>query len=408
MKKKIECGGMAQCIDSHGIKIEKHYRHIFKSDKNVINLLKEFNLLDKLQWKKTKMAYYSNKGLYEFGTPMSLLNYKPLNIIEKIRFGISILKIKSIKDYKEIEKHTAERWMIKNCGKAVYQKIWNPLLISKFGSKKDKVSMTWLWGKINLRSSSSAMNGEKLGYLDGSFEKLTTELEKYLREHNCNIIINKEVTKIEKKENRYLVKTNCDELEYDYVVCTVSYHNMQSIFDGLLDKEEWKNTNEVSYVCAKTLLIFSKKPLTSYYWINIGSEEFPFCGIIEHTNMIDKSKYHDVNLIYISNYIDKNDNLYKLSAKELFEEYYRYLKKINRDFQITDIIDLQCFEEDDAQPIIQTDYSDRILNMNLKEKGLFVANMAQIYPEDRGMNYAIKKGYEVAENIIKMNNTKYK
>ncbi|MOA57806.1 hypothetical protein D3C78_1820510 [compost metagenome] len=29
--------------------------------------------------------------------------------------------------------------------------------------------------------------------------------------------------------------------------------------------------------------------------------------------------------------------------------------------------------------------------------GVFIANMAHIYPEDRGMNYALRTGYQVAE-----------
>ena len=160
MKKQINFGGIAKCIEYNNTKIEKHYRHIFKSDKYVLELLKEFDLIDKIQWNKTKMGYYAKgKGLYEFGTPISLLKYKPLTFIEKIRFGISIIKLKLIKDYKNIEKYTAEQWIKKNCGNKVYEKIWEPLLITKFGKKKDKVSMAWLWGKINLRGSSSTADG---------------------------------------------------------------------------------------------------------------------------------------------------------------------------------------------------------------------------------------------------------
>ena len=339
MKKQIKFGGMAKCINYNGTKIEKHYRHIFKSDKYVINLLEEFNLLDKLQWKKTKMAYYSNKGLYEFGTPMSLLKYEPFTIIEKIQFGIVFFKIKSIKDYKKIENYTVEQWMIKNCGKKIYEKIWGPLLRQKFGNKKNEISMVWLWNKINLRSSSSAMDGERLGYLNGSFENLTKELEKYLLKNNCIIKTNEEITKVYKTDNKYIVRANNNELKYDFVVSTVSYDISRNILEGILTKEEISKMKNLFYTCAKTLLIFSKKKFTPFYWINIGSEKMPFGGIIEHTNMIDSFIYGDVNLIYISNYMDRNDKLYKLSAKELFNEYIKYLKMINQDFQESDIID---------------------------------------------------------------------
>ena len=391
---------MAKCISFNGVSIEKHYRHIFKSDKYVINLINELELLDKLQWKKTKMAYYSDKGLYEFGTPKSLLKYKPLTLIEKIRFGIGYLKIKLIKNYKKIENYTAEQWMIKNCGKSVYEKIWEPLLISKFGNKKSEVSMVWLWGKINLRSTSSESDGERLGYLEGSFETLTSKLEKYLQKKNCIIKTNEEVIKVYKKDNDYIVKTTSNELEFDFVISTLSYNITQLIFDGLLDKDEIEKMNKIDYTCARTLLIFSKRSLTPFYWINIGNKNVPFGGIIEHTNMIKSDTYNKTNLIYISNYMDKSDRLYKIDKNELFNEYYNHLKTINKDFKESDIIDIQCFEEENAQPIIKTNYSDYLLNMNLKEKGIYIANMAQIYPEDRGMNYAVKIGYEVAKLII--------
>lgn len=402
MKKLINFGGMAKCIKFNNVKIEKHYRHIFKSDTYVIELLKELNLINKMKWNKTKMAYYSrNKGLYEFGTPISLLKYNPLTFVEKMRFGISIIKIKLIKNYKNIEKYNVQEWMRKNCGNKVYEKIWEPLLISKFGNKKDKVSMAWLWGKINLRGSSADVDGEKLGYLEGSFEVLTNKIKEKLINKNCKIKLNTNVIKVIKGD-RYIVKTEKEEEEYDFVISTVSYNISLKLLEELLSKEEKKKMDDLKYTSAKTLMIYSKKQLTPFYWINIGDIEIPFGGIIEHTNMINVKNYNGTNIIYISNYMDKDDKMYKLSPEELFDEYYIHLKKVNKEFKREDILQIQCFEEDDAQPIITTNYSEKILNTQLAENKIFIANMAQIYPEDRGMNYAIKMGYEVAQKIVEM------
>ena len=98
-EKTDEIGGIAKCIDAYGTRLEKHYRHIFKSDKYVLELLEDLGLSDKMQWPETKMAYYSEKGLYAFGTPFTLLKYKPLSFIEKMIFGFSIVKIKLMKDF---------------------------------------------------------------------------------------------------------------------------------------------------------------------------------------------------------------------------------------------------------------------------------------------------------------------
>ena len=202
-----EIGGIAKCIDCYNTKIEKHYRHIFKSDRYVIKLIKELGIDNRLKWNETQMAYYSKDGIYKFGTPISLLKYKPLNLKEKIKFGTSIIKIKLIKDYKEIEKYTANEWICKNCGESVYKKIWKPLLVSKFGDKEKEISMSWLWGKIKLRSSSSTFKGEKLGYIEGSFDILTQKLKEDLLKNNCKILYNEKVEKVEKNNDSYIVKT---------------------------------------------------------------------------------------------------------------------------------------------------------------------------------------------------------
>lgn len=392
---------MAKCIKYNNTKIEKHYRHIFRSDKYVMELLGEFNLTDKMQWNETKMAYYSKgKGLYEFGTPISLLKYKPLTFIEKIKFGISIIKIKLIKNYKKLEKITAEEWIKKNCGEAVYEKIWEPLLITKFGNQKNEVSMAWLWGKINLRSSSSTANGEKLGYLDGSFEVLTKKIETFLVENNCKFKMHTNVTQVLKEGEKYIVKADSNEEKYDFVISTVSYDISRKILKEVLTDEESRKMKALKYTSAKTLLMYSKKQLTPFYWINIGDTQIPFGGIIEHTNMINSEKYNGTHIIYISNYMDKSDKLYQLDAEQLFDVYYKDLKKMNNHLEKEDILQVQCFEEEYAQPIITTNYSNKVLDVQLEEKRIYMANMAQIYPEDRGINYAIKMGYEVAQKII--------
>lgn len=393
-------GGMTKTIQLGESKIEKHYRHIFKSDNYVIELLKEFNVIDKLKWPETHMGYYINNKIYAFGTPYTLLNFKPFTMKEKILFGISIIKIKTIRDYKKLEEITAEDWLIKNCGQNIYKKVWEPLLLTKFGSKKNKVAMSWLWGKINLRSSSSTLKGEKLGYLDGSFQELTNRFEDYLTKKNCTIKLEQPVIKIEKNAKKWVVITKTEKEEYDAVISTLAYPITEEIFNNYLSNETKKMLSNVKYTAARTLFLVSKEKFSNFYWINIGKDSIPFGGIIEHTNMIDKSIYDNKNIIYISNYMYKDDKLYNLNAQELLKEYEPYLKQINPEFKMENIEYKEIFEEEYAQPIIENNYSKNLLNFKISD-GLYIATMPQIYPEDRGMNYAIRLGYNVADNVLK-------
>ena len=151
----------------------------------------------------------------------------------------------------------------------------------------------------------------------------------------------------------YIVETENNKEEFDYIINTTAYDISKDIFEELLTKEEKEKMQKMKYTSARTMMIFSKKSLTPYYWINIGDRNIPFGGIIEHTNMENKENYNNTNIIYISNYMYKSDRLYNLNENKLFDEYLPFLQKINRNFVKEDVIKIECFSEMYAQPIIK-------------------------------------------------------
>ena len=56
-----------------------------------------------------------------------------------------------------------------------------------------------------------------------------------------------------------------------------------------------------------------------------------------------------------------------------------------------------------AQPVIPTLYSQKQPGIRTPIEGLYLAGMSQIYPEDRGLNYAIKLGKDVAKAVLEKN-----
>lgn len=405
-------GGMVDTVQLYGTRLEKYYRHIFKSDREAISLIEEMGLKDDLIWPSTKMGYLTNRKIYEFGTPISLLKFKELNFIQKLRFGFNVVHIKLINDYKKIEKVTAENWLKERIGEDIYSKIWEPLLISKFGEKKSQVSMAWLWGKIKLRSTSSTKDGEQLGYIKGSYQKLTDKLYKYLIDKNVKIKLKTKIQSVEKTNEKYIVKYTDNEIEkedqFDIIISTVNYRTFLSMFEKYIKKEEKEKLEKVKYTSARTMLISTNKSFSPFYWLNVGDNDIPFGGIIEHTNFIDKSNYNNNHIIYISNYMTEDNKLYNLSEEDLLKEYMKYLTQINKDFTMENIVEYHVYDEKYAQPIIECNYSDFIMEDKLKDENIYLCTMPQIYPEDRGMNYAIKLGNKIAKEVLEQVNKKEK
>ncbi len=400
-------GGMVDTIEIFDTRLEKYYRHIFKSDKEAINLIKEMGLENELIWPATKMGYLTNKRPYLFGTPISLLKFKPLNFVQKLRFGFNVIHIKLINDYKKLEKVTAEKWLKDRIGDKVYSQVWEPLLISKFGERKDQISMAWLWGKIKLRSTSSTPEGEQLGYIKGSYQKLTDNFYKYLLNKNVDIKLKTSVKEVTKKNDKYIVKYTRNEKEekeeFDVIVSTIDYKGFEKLFDKYMNEKEKQKIQKVNYTSARIMMIVANKSFSPFYWLNIGDNDIPFGGIIEHTNFIDKSNYDNNHILYISNYMTEDNKLYNVSKEELLKEYMKSLIKINKEFTMENIKDYYVFDEKYAQPIIECNYSEYIMNDKLEKEKIYLCTMPQIYPEDRGMNYAIKSGIKLANKVLEEN-----
>jgi protoporphyrinogen oxidase len=109
--------------------------------------------------------------------------------------------------------------------------------------------------------------------------------------------------------------------------------------------------------------------------------------------------YQGRHLIYVSNYLERDDPRYRLKAEELLELYEPHLKKINPDFDSDWIESKFVLRADAGQPVITCNYSERIPDHRTTLEGLYLANTLQIYPEDRGTNYSVRLG-RTASHIV--------
>ncbi|KPU46232.1 15-cis-phytoene desaturase [Oxobacter pfennigii] len=393
-------GGIAGAFKYENTYLEKYYHHFFKSDKHIMKLMKEIDLYDEIQWHISKMGFFSGGRTFDFGTPISLLKFKPLPFMDKMKFGLTILKLMGTKDYRSFEGITAHEWIQKHAGKRVYENVWKPLLVSKFEGQYKDISMSWFWGKIKLRGSSKEKGKEALGYIKGSTKTLLDRLELILNEKGANIVLNCPVKNIDKRES-IILSTACGEFSYDAVICTTPLPVFLKLSEGILPKNYREEKSNIEYTSVVCTILTLDKPFTGYYWLNMGDESIPFGGLIEHTNLLDKKLYGNNNILYISDYLFKDNKRYNMNDEELLEEYLPHLKKINPEFNKDMIKNMTVFKDEYAQPLIKLGYSKIKPGFETPVKGLYTASMCNIYPEDRGMNYAIREGINAALWAIK-------
>ena len=400
-------GGQASTFDVYGGRLERGYHHLFVSDTEITELIHELGLGEKLAWLESSVGFYYDRKIWDFATPMDLLRFKPLGFFQRIRVGLWTLLLQKTRNYRKFESITAKDWLARRMGQNAYRVIWEPMLRGKFGEFYDRVSMTWIWGKVYLRVASRGKGGQKerLGYPMGSFGEVIDVLAERVRDQGGEIHTSATVTGIVESEGRgtaldvRLDGSEGERREYDAVIATTPSY----VFTRLapeMPQDYLSKLEGTQYLSAVLMVIVLDRQFTDKYWLNIADPEMPFVARIEHTNLIDRELYGGKHILYISNYPSRDSELYQKSAEDLFELFVPHLKKINPDFDPSWVLERHHHKLDGAQPIVGGNYGSGIPDHRTPHRGLYLANTTQIYPEDRGTNYSVRMGNQVAQMVI--------
>ena len=394
IEKEPELGGMASSYKIDGYHIEKYYHHIFQSDNELISLIDELGLCSRLEWLKATTGYYFDRKIYPMNTPFEIL--RALKLSDVIRLTWLVLKAKSIKDRAPYDEITAKEWIIDTAGESVYDKFFLPLLQSKFGDNKENVSAAWLLGRVQIRSNRGT-KGERLGYMRGGFEAFIQKMAEAIRKRG-GIIKHGSVSCIKITDGSIIGVIVDDELiECDRVISTAAPHVLGKLLEISplgLDL----NINYQGTACA--LFGLTEKIMDDIYWLNI-KEDVPFGAVIEHTNFIPESDYHE-NLMYVTTYFQNTQSiLWKSNDEEVIELYMKGLEKLFPGFRKK--MKWWCLRRDiDTAPVYETGYARLVLPYETKIKGLLLAGMFSDsnYPE-RSMNGSILAGYRCAATVLR-------
>jgi protoporphyrinogen oxidase len=395
-------GGLARVLEIGGEPLEAFYPHLFTSDTAYISLAEELGVADLIEWLPSRMGIWTEGRLWDFGTPISLLKFKPLSLIDKLRFAFSTLLLQRSKDPARFENTTAADWIRRHQGERVWRSVWGPLLDQKFAEDAERVSMVWLWGKLCLRGTSRSASGmgECLGYMRGSFAKLVEALERRIEVGGGTLHLSDPVRRVERSQEGFSIETRQKSYSASRVVVAAPIPDYLLVAGHLLTPPDLSKLEELRATGAICTVLELEHSLTPYYWLNIADSDMPFGGLIEHTNYIPRERYGGRHILYISNYLFPDHPLYSASKKTVLTEYLPKLKVINPSFDPSWILASHHFRAEYAQPVVTVGYRDQIPAMKTPVAGMYLCSMAQIFPEDRGQNYAIAYGERVARAVL--------
>ncbi len=410
-----ELGGLAGTFPIEGTRLERGYHHWFTSDTHIVDLMGELGLGDRVMWIPSKTGWFYGGKIWNWVTPMDLMQFTPLPFIDRVRLGLTTFYLQTRRNkLAEYEKITAASWLKKYAGPQAWDKAWGPMFRGKFGKEAENIPLEWLWYKAVLRlGSRKGLTKEVLGYPRGSFQVLIDALENAIKKQGGKVYLGTTVQRIVVENGAACGLQFADDAAsqaarrelagpasyapFDRIISTAPSFATIRLVD--FPPDYLAKVKAAKYMAAVLVILKIKQPMSRIYWMNVADRTIPFVATIEQTNFISPEVYNHKRIMYISNYLDPASPYFQMGREELFKAYLPHLQKINPNFSPDWVEEFWHFKEAAAQPIVPLNYSHQIPEYRTPFRNLYLANTTQIYPEDRGTNYSVRLGQVIAQMV---------
>jgi len=385
-------GGLASGFKEPGWdwSVEKFYHHWFQSDSEMLGLIRELGLEDKVRFPRPlTVMLYRNKW-YPFDSILKALLFPGLGFgLNKIRFGFVGLFLRLTNNWRALEKVTADEWMLKYAGRQVYEQMWKPLLVGKFGPFYKDVNMAWMWARIHARTT-------RLGTFEGGFQKFADLFAEKLRGMGVEFRLGVKIESI--KQDQASGSLTVGDESFDKVLVTTSPNLMARLCPDL-PENYLKGLLELKSMGAVVMTLALTQPLSKdgYYWFNVPKEEgYPFLALVEHTNFVPRENFGGDHIVYAGDYLEMGHEYFSMSDDELLERFIPAFQKFNPEFSRDWVKKIWVHKTNYAQPVPLVNHSKNIPEIQTPIQGLYFASMSQVYPWDRGTNFAVEIGRKAA------------
>ena len=381
--------------------LDHFYHHLFRSDKHIIGLVNELGIGDRLIWPRPLTSVIYQDRIVPFDSPKAWITFPGFNLIDVARFGLVSAYLRFSNPWRRLEKDTADSWLRRWYGTKIYETTWRPLLIGKFGPYYQEANMAWMWARLKVRSP-------RLGYFMGGFQTFVDALMTAVLERHGRVNLDSPVTLINQEEDgRISLTANGELYNFDRCLVTTAPGLLQWMAPSLPERYLGQLAGLKSMGAVVLVLALRQPLMDETYWLNLPANtadksqgDFPFLALVEHTNYMDNSHYGGDHIIYCGDYLVPDHEYLKIDKSDLVGIYTEALSRINPAFNVDWIRKSWLFRTNYAQPAPAIRHSRNIPSLQTPIRNLFFASMSQVYPWDRGTNFAVEIGRKAARRIM--------
>ena len=414
---EAQAGGLAAGFRAPGWdwSVERYYHHWFASDRAILGLIDELGWSDRVRFPWPVTAVYHEGRFYPLDSPpsrlapalapldrlpgasllsrtLNVMRYPGLGPLDSLRAGLVGLMLLRTSNWRALEQVTADAWLRRWMGERCYRVLWQPLLVSKFGPYAHEVNMAWMWARLKVRTP-------RLGTFEGGFQAFVDALADRLRQQGARIHLQTAVQRITPQAEGGLALELAGRREaFDQVLVTTSPGLLTRLTPSL-PPAYLARLQGLRSMGAVVLVLALRRRLSEsgVYWHNLPKPAgFPFLALVEHTNFLSPAYFGGDHIVYCGDYLEPGHEYFDLSREQILERFLPALPRFNPDFSPDWVREAWLFRTPYAQPVPPLNHSAAIPDLATPIPGLWLASMSQVYPWDRGTNFAV----EVARRAV--------
>jgi protoporphyrinogen oxidase len=393
-----EVGGLASGFrdENWDWSLERYYHHWFASDKDMLGLIDELGWREKVLFPRPVTAVYHQGDFYALDSPIAVLRFPAISLLERLRLGFAIAYLRYLARWEPLESVTASAWLERWVGQRAYSILWEPLLVGKFGPYYQEVNMAWFWARVKARTP-------RLGTYAGGFQAFNDAFADRLRQMGVTLRLSTLVESITQDPDGALrVAVEGEQLPFDQCLVTTSPKQLSELAADL-PASYLEQLLALRSMGAVVVILALKHRLSEggVYWHNLPkSAGFPFLSLVEHTNYVDRAHFGGEHIVYVGDYLETDHEYFNLSQAELLDRFLPALTRFNPNFSKDWIRKSWMFRTGYAQPVPPINHSRAIPDLQTPISGLWFASMSQVYPWDRGTNFAVAVARKAARGML--------
>lgn len=376
--------------------VERYYHHWFQTDKHMLGLIEELGWKDCVLFPRPKTVAYHEGKFYPLDSPLAALTFPGYNFFGMVRFGLVTAYLRYLANWRSLEKYTAVEWMRRWYGESLYKSMFEPLLVGKFGDHLPEVNMAWMWARLKARST-------RLGTFEGGFQAFADRFADDLRRRGVQIHLSTPVQHIRPAAEGKIELAAAESAQVFDGCLVTSAPSLLARLAPDLPPSYLQGLLNLKSMGAVVMILALKHRLSEegYYWFNIPkSAGYPFLALVEHTNFLKPEYFGGDHIVYCGDYLDPSHEYFAMSDDELLQRFLPALRRFNPAFRPEWVRKVWVSKTAYAQPIPLVNHSRNIPDIRTPLPGLYFASMSQVYPWDRGTNFAVEIGRRAAAMML--------